>query len=148
MSYELIKKYKIYEYIRDSKEVTGKVSNTKYLIEKILQNDKEVIEYCNRKKEEEKQEVEEALLGKHFHKNMTKREILINEISQYLYWQTIIAVCKRISCEDFNEEEKTMQIINKIDFKYLDDNTPITIKEIAEHDLEQMDQKHYLKEVI
>ena len=103
---ESLKRYKLYEYIRDNKKITMQISNTKKLIVKLMQNDKETIEYCNRKMLEEKQEVEEAKIGKHIHKNMTKREILVNEISQYIYWQTIIAISKKFLMKNLMKKEK------------------------------------------
>ena len=145
---EAIKKYKIYEYIRDSKNVTKEMSNTKLLITKLMQNNMETLEYCNKKIEEEKCEVRDALLGIHFHKNMSKREILVNEISQYIYWQIVIAISKNISNKEFNEEGKIKEIINKVDLAKLDEKNPITVKEIINHDLEQMKSKYYLKELI
>lgn len=145
---ESFKRYKIYEYIRDNKKITMQISNTKKLIVKLMQNDKETIEYCNRKMLEEKQEVEEAKIGKHIHKNMTKREILINEISQYIYWQTIIAISKKISYEKFDEEGKIKEILSKIDISKIGEEKQITVKEIVIHDLNQMSNKDYLKGVI
>ena len=78
----------------------------------------------------------------------TKREILINEISQYIYWQIIIAVSKNISYEEFKEEEKINQILKNVDVKKLGEKENITVKEIILHDLEQMYLKDYLKEVV
>ena len=34
------KRYKVYEYIRDNKEITEKMSNTKNLISKLIKNNK------------------------------------------------------------------------------------------------------------
>ena len=109
------KRYKIYEYIRDNNEITAKMSNTKSLISKLMQNDKKTEEYCDRKILEEKNEVKEAMEGQHYHKNMTKREILVNEISQYIYWLTIVGISKQMSYEEFNEKEKINEIISQID---------------------------------
>ena len=67
---ETINKYKLYEYIRDSKKITEQMSNTKFLITKLSENDLETLNYCKKKIKEEKKEVEEALLGIHFHKNI------------------------------------------------------------------------------
>ena len=92
--------------------------------------------------------MEDAIEGKHYHENMTKREILINEISQYIYWQIIIAVSKNISYEEFKEEEKINQILKNVDVKKLGEKENITVKEIILHDLEQMYLKDYLKEVV
>lgn len=145
---ESLKKYKIYEYIRDSNNITAENSNSKRLILGLMKNDKETIKYCKRKLLEEKQEVEEAIEGKHYHENMTKREILVNEISQYIYWQIIIAVSKNISYKDFKEEEKINKILKNVDIKKLEEKEKITVKEIVLHDLEQMYSKNYLKVVM
>lgn len=144
---ETIKKYKLYEYIRDSKKITEQMSNTKFLITKLIENDLETLNYCNKKIKEEKKEVEEALLGIHFHKNMSKREILINEISQYIYWQIVIAISKNVTCKEFNEEEKIKKIVDRINISNLDEKDPITVKEIVCYDLKQLTNKNYLKEV-
>ena len=145
---ESLRRYKIYEYIRDNDKITVEMSNTKKLIIKLMQNDKETEKYCNRKILEEKNEVKEAMRGQHFHKDMTKREILVNEISQYIYWLTIVGISKKMSYEEFNETEKINEILKQIDISKIGEKEPITVKEIIIHDLEQMKKKEYLKEVI
>ena len=143
-----MKRYKIYEYLRDNDKITAEMSNTKKLIIKLMQKDKETEEFCEKKINEEKIEVEEANLGKHFHEKMTKREILVNEISQYIYWLTIVAVSKNISYEEFNIEGKISGILEQIDVKNIGETKNITLEEIVDNDLEEMKKKHYLKEVI
>ena len=142
---ESIKRYKMYEYIRDNEKISAEMSGTKKLIIKLMKNDEETLKYCNRKMQEEKNEVKEAMIGKHHHENMTKREILVNEISQYIYWQTVIAISKSKSCEDFNEEAKIREILKEIDVSKIGEKEKITVKEVINHDLEQMEQKEYLK---
>lgn len=145
---ESIKRYKIYEYIRDNDRITVEMSNTKRLIVKLMQKDKETEEFCNKKINEEKIEVEEAKRGQHFHEKMTKREILVNEISQYIYWLTIVAVSKNITYEEFDVESKINKILEQIDVTNIGENKDITLEEIIKHDLEEMKKKQYLKEVI
>lgn len=145
---ETLKKYKMYEYIRDCKEITGEKSNTKKIILKLMEGDKEVKDYCHKKVEEEKREIEQAMIGKHFHKNMTKREILVNEISQYMYWLTILAVSNNVTYQEFDEENKINHILKQTDITKINEKKPITVKEIVMHDLEQMMQKEYLKAVM
>lgn len=139
------KRYKLYECIRDNNEITEEMSNTKKLILALMKNDKQVEEYCNRKMLEEKQEVEEAILGEHYHKNMTKREILVNEISQYIYWQTLFAISKKVQYEEFNEEAKIEEILKQVDITKIGEKKPITVNEVIMHDLEQISKKKYLK---
>lgn len=141
-------RYKIYEYIRDSNEITAEMSNSKKLILKLMKKDKQTEEYCTRKMLEEKQEIEEAMLGKHYHENMTKREILVNEISQYIYWQTLLAISKKIEYEEFSEETKIEKILKQVDITKIGETKPITVNEVIMHDLEQMSKKEYLKKVI
>ena len=142
---ESIKRYKMYEYIRDNEKITAEMSSTKKLIIKLMKNDEEALKYCNRKMQEEKNEIEKAMIGNHYHENMTKREILVNEISQYIYWQTVIAISKRKSCEYFNEEAKIREILKKVDISKIGETEQISVKEVINHDLEQMEQKEYLK---
>ena len=142
------KRYKVYEYIRDNKEITEKMSNTKNLISKLIKNDKQTEKYCNKKILEEKKEVEEAILGNHYHEKMTKREILVNEISQYIYWQTLLAVSKKIKYEEFDEEGKIAEILSRIDITKIGETKPITVDEVIIHDLEQMSKKKYLKKAV
>ena len=142
------KRYKIYEYIRDNEKITSQMSNTKKLIVKLMQNDEETTKYCNRKMLEEKNEVQQAMIGEHYHKNMTKREILVNEISQYIYWLTIIAISKKVTYKEFDEESKISEIIKHVDLSKIEETKPITVKEVIIHDLKQMAQKEYLKEVM
>lgn len=142
------KRYRVYEYIRDNKEITEEMSNTKKIILKLMNNNKQTEEYCNKKILEEKQEIEKAMIGEHYHENMTKREILVNEISQYIYWQTLLAVSKKIKYEDFDEENKIKEILKKVDIKKIEETKLITVNEVILHDLEQMEKKEYLKQVI
>lgn len=145
---EARKRYQIYEYIRDNDKITTEMSNTKDLIFKLIQRDEKIEQYCKNKVIEEKREIEEAMVGNHFHKNMTKREILINEISQYIYWLTIIAVSRYVKFEEFKEIEKINEILEKVDIAQIQEEKKITAKEIMIHDLEQMKEKMYLKGVI
>lgn len=138
------KLYKIYEYIRDNDEITENLSNTKKLILSLSENNSEAIEYCIRKCKEEKQEVEEAKIGKHFHKGMTKREILVNEISQYMYWLILMDISKKVKYQDTKIFEKIKEIINSIDISKIEESQEITLEEIINHDLESMKQKEYL----
>lgn len=145
---EARKRYQIYEYIRDNDKITTEMSNTKDLIFKLIQRDEKIEQYCKNKVIEEKREIEEAMVGNHFHKNMTKREILINEISQYIYWLTIIAVSRYVKFEEFKEIEKINEILEKVDIAQIQEEKKITAKEIMMHDLKQMKEKMYLKGVI
>ena len=77
-----------------------------------------------------------------------KVEILINEISQYIYWQIVMAVSKNIQYEEFNEEGKIREILKDIDISKIGETETITVKEVITHDLEQMILKDYLREVI
>lgn len=139
------KRYKIYEYIRDNDEITGEMSNTKKLTLRLTKNDKKTEEYCNKKMLEEKQEVKEAMTGEHYHENMTKREILVNEISQYIYWQTLLAISKKVKYEEFDEESKIEEILKQVDITKIEETKPITVNEVIMHDLNQMSKKEYLK---
>ena len=142
------KKYKVYEYIRDNNEITAEMSNTKKIILELMKNDKQAEEYCNRKMLEEKQEVEEAMLGEHFHENMTKREILVNEISQYIYWQTLLAISRKVKYEEFDEETKIEEILKQVDITKIGEKKQVTVNEVIMHDLDQMSKKKYLKKEI
>ncbi len=140
--------YKIYEYIRDENKITPNISNTKKLILKLLENNDETIEYCIRKSKEEKQEVEDAKLGNHFHKGMTKRQILINEISQYMYWLIIMDISRKIKYKDTEIFEEIKEIVRSIDISKIGENKCITLEEVINHDFENMMQKEYLKNFI
>ena len=142
------KRYRIYEYIRDNENITGQMSNTKELITKLMSGDRKTRRYCQSKLLEEKNEMKSAMQGKHFHKGMTKREILVNEISQYFYWSTIIAISRKIAYDEFDAQEKVQKILSQIDVSKIGEKEPITLEEITMHDLEEMKQKEYLKEVI
>lgn len=144
----LLKRYRVYEFMRDNKKITEEISNTKKIITNLEKQDEKTIEFCNRKLFEEREEVEEAKIGKHFHKNMTKREILVNEISQYIYWLTIIEISKKVRYEDSTIEKKLNTILEQIQIETIGETNPITVEEIVKHDLEDMKTKNYLKEVI
>lgn len=144
----LFKRYKIYEFIRDNENITEEISNTKRILINLEKENEKTIEFCNKKVIEEKREIEEAKEGKHFHENMTKREILVNEISQYIYWLTIIEISKRLRYKDSKIEKEINKILEKIEIKNIGETDSITIYEIVKHDLEDMKTKRYLKEVI
>lgn len=144
----LFKRYKIYEFIRDNENITEEISNTKRILINLEKENEKTIEFCNKKVIEEKREIEEAKEGKHFHENMTKREILVNEISQYIYWLTIIEISKRLRYKDSKIEKEINKILEKIEIKNIGETDSITIDEIVKHDLEDMKTKRYLKEVI
>lgn len=140
--------YKIYEYIRDTNTITKEISSTKKLMLSLLENNSETIEYCIRKSKEEKQEVEDAKVGNHFHRGMTKRQILVNEISQYMYWLIIMDVSKKVRYEDTKCFKKIIEIINSIDISKIKKTKNVTLDEVIAHDLENMSQKEYLKSVL
>lgn len=140
--------YKVYEHIRDDENVTSSLSNTKKIMLELLENNSETLEYCIKKSQEEFREVEEAKFGKHFHEGMTKREILVNEISQYMYWLIIMDVSKKVSYENTKVFEKIEQIIYTIDVSKIEENENITLEEVISHDLESMSNKEYLKHVV
>lgn len=142
------KLYGIYEYIRDDDEITSNISNTKKIILELLKNDKQTLNYCNKKMNEERLEVEEAKIGNHFHEGMTKREILVNEISQYMYWQIIVDVSKKIKYQDTKAFENIKDVINLIDISKIGENQNITIEEVINHDFENMRQKEYIRKIL
>ena len=148
MNNMLLKRYKIYEYIRDNENITEEMSNTKKIIINLEKEDEETIIFCNRKIIEERKEIEEAKTGNHFHTNVTKREILVNEISQYIYWLTLIWVSKKLSYEESKIENKLIEILKQINVKDIGEKKQITIEEIIEHDLDDMKTKEYLREVV
>lgn len=137
------KLYKIYEYIRDNNKITSQMSNTKRLLESM-----DSLEYCNQKCNEEKKEIEDASIGIHFHEGMTKREILVNEISQYMYWLIIIDVLKKVKYEDTTVFDKINEILKLIDISKIGEIKEVTLKEVIEHDFESMKQKEYIKEML
>ena len=114
------KLYKIYEYIRDNAEITAQMSSTKKLLQSF-----DSLEYCEKKREEEKKEVNDASVGNHFHVGMTKREILVNEISQYMYWLIIIDVLKNVKYENTEVFEEIDKIIESIDILKIGDRKSV-----------------------
>ncbi len=137
------KLYKIYEYIRDNAEITAQMSSTKKLLQSF-----DSLEYCEKKREEEKKEVNDASVGNHFHEGMTKREILVNEISQYMYWLIIIDVLKNVKYENTEVFEEIDKIIESIDILKIGESQEITLEEVIEHDFESMRQKEYIREML
>ncbi len=137
------KLYKIYEYIRDNAEITAQLSSTKKLLQSF-----DSLEYCEKKREEEKKEVNDASVGNHFHEGMTKREILVNEISQYMYWLIIIDVLKNVKYENTEVFEEIDKIIESIDILKIGESQEITLEEVIEHDFESMRQKEYIREML
>ena len=148
MSEVSMKRYGVYEYIRDNESITDKVSNTKKLIIKLMEGDSKTKEYCKGKLLEEENEMRSAMRGEHFHKDMTRREILVNEISQYFYWNTIIAISNKVTYKEFDIDRKIQKILSEIDLSKIDEKKPITLEEVIMHDLEEMSKKDYLKEVM
>ena len=137
------KLYKIYEYIRDNAEITAQMSSTKKLLQSF-----DSLEYCEKKREEEKKEVNDASVGNHFHEGMTKREILVNEISQYMYWLIIIDVLKNVKYENTEVFEEIDKIIESIDILKIGESQEITLEEVIEHDFEKKRKKEYIREML
>lgn len=142
------KLYKIYEYIKNAKNITEEISSTKRILLELADGNEDALKYCQKKMSEELQEVKDAMVGEHFHENMTKREILVNELSQYMYWQIVLDVSQNVSYEDTKVFENMRNIIEKIDVSKLGETKKITLDEVVEHDLESMRKKKYLSEVV
>ena len=88
-----------------------------------------------------------SLLNK-INSNNESYEILVNEISQYMYWLIIMDVSRKIKYEDTKVFKKIEEIIDFIDISKIEECQNITIGEIINHDLDNMSQKEYLKYVI
>ncbi len=142
------KLYKIYEYIKNTKSITKEISSTKKFMLELVSGNIETLKYCQNKMNEELCEVKDAMEGKHFHENMSKREILVNELSQYMYWQIVLDVSQNVSYENTKVFENMRNIIEKIDVSKLGETKKITLDEVVEHDLESMRKKKYLSEVV
>lgn len=142
------KLYSLYEYIRDEKCITEDMSSTKRIINELMLANVDTLKYCQKKMVEERNEVQEAMVGNHFHENMTKREILVNELSQYMYWQLVLDVSQHVNYEDTKVFENMRSIIEKIDVSQIGENQKVTLNEVIEHDLENMKKKEYLSEVV
>lgn len=143
-----IRRYHIYEIIRDSKEITIEKSNTKKIITALMQGDKKIEEFCYEKVKEERKEVEEAKIGKHYHKGVPKREILVNEISQYFYWLTLLTIAQKKTYRESKIENIICTILEEIDIRKIGEEKAITLEEVINHDLNQMNKKDYLQEVM
>lgn len=140
--------YKIYEYIRDTNTITKEISSTKKIMLELLEDNVGTLKYCIKKLHEELKEVEDAKIGNHFHTGMTKREILVNEISQYMYWLIVMDISKKVSYEDSKVFEKIEEIVNSIDISKIEEIKKITLDEIINHDLDSMNKKEYLRRAI
>lgn len=142
------KLYSLYEYIRDEKCITEDMSSTKRIINELMLANADTLKYCQKKMAEERNEVQEATVGNHFHENMTKREILVNELSQYMYWQIVLDVSQHVNYEDTKVFKNMRSIIEKIDVSQIGESQKVTLGEVIEHDLENMKKKEYLSEVV
>ena len=141
-------RYKIYEYMRDTDQIEESSSNTKRLLNRLKEKDADALAYCRRKEAEELTEVREAKEGRHHHDNKTKREILVNEISQAIYWETLMSVAEYVSYEEFAEEERIAALLADVSLEKIDSKEEITVQEVIEHDLLDMRRKDYLREMI
>lgn len=140
--------YNLYEYIRDEESISKEISSTKRIMLELASGNEDALEYCKRKRNEELHEVNEAMIGEHFHAGMSKREILVNELSQYMYWQIVLDVSKKVSYEDTKVFQNMKNIIDKIDVSKIGETKNVTLDEVIEHDLENMRKKNYLLEVV
>lgn len=167
--------YKMYEHLRDN---DFSESGSSQLMRKIMQGDySHSISKCMRKMKEEQEEAREAVRGKHVHEGQTKRETVINEIQQSIYWPTLIAVAQRVTYpqidysgsmmkgfrwtpvikEELEGRTKIVTVLNGVAYdggwllnEYNMDNPSsiISPSDIPLHDLKQMHEKAYLRQFL
>ncbi len=90
--------YSAYEYLRDLK--TPVPSSSYSLLKRIESGDPNAILGCVTKMIEERDELVEAAHGAHCHNGETKKEIVLTELQQSIYWPILIAVGNHIPYEN------------------------------------------------
>lgn len=133
-------RYQAYEYLRDM-ESDELISNTKKILTELKEGNKNTKEYCLRKMNEEWEEVKAAYKGEHFHEGMTSREILVNEMQQYLYWVTLLCVANKDGYSKNNLLGVAVENINNV----LKSAQDIVFDDVIKADINQMKEKKYFE---
>jgi hypothetical protein len=118
---------------------------------------------CRDKVVEEHREMRAAERGEHHHPGQSRRETLLNEAQQYLYWATLMALTCRGDLEPTGEGPVPMpgprldlrgvdlllpavrevaEAVRRYNERFPDDN--VDVREVLLVDLRQMAEKDYL----
>jgi hypothetical protein len=89
--------YGAYEYLRDLPHEVP--SATQALLRQLGKGEAEALLFAVKKMLEEQEEVRLVLAGRHTHEGQSRRETLINELQQFLYWPCLIAVGRGVPYE-------------------------------------------------
>jgi hypothetical protein len=95
--------YAAYEYLA-SEACAGRESGTRRMLERLRAGDEEARRRCWLKSQEEQQELEQAREGKHHHPDQTRRETMLNEAQQSLYWVILPAVARGVVFDEVIRE--------------------------------------------
>jgi len=91
--------YNAYKFLGNAKTNPGS-GGTYELLKKIKRSDKITIKKCYKKMIEEENEAEGVILGIHSDKKYNRKDTMINETSQFLYWPTLLAVGNNVAYND------------------------------------------------
>jgi hypothetical protein len=147
--------YGAYEYLA-SDACTGVDSGTRRILERLRGADEAALLSCGCKLIEEHRELKAAEQGNHDHPGQSRRETLINEAQQVLYWATLLVVARGVPFDatlpagtDSSDGEILARIRSSVteSVRLYNDRFPdecVEVREVALADLRQMAQKDYL----
>jgi phosphoribosyl-ATP pyrophosphohydrolase len=88
-------------YVRlGSEACASATSTTRHRLLRVRAGDTSVILECTAKLLEEEHEVRLVLAGQHAHEGQTRRQTMINELMQMLYWPLVLAVGRGVQADE------------------------------------------------
>ncbi len=95
--------YAAYEYLA-SEACVGADSSTRRLLERLRAGDEEALRHCRTKGTEERKELQAARQGNHHHEGQSRRETMLNEAQQSLYWTFLPVAARGVPFEEVIRE--------------------------------------------
>jgi hypothetical protein len=141
-------RYGAYEYLA-SEACAGVDSGTRRLLDRLRREDEAARMNCALKLQEERRELREAEQGEHRHPGQTRRETLLNEAQQVLYWATLPVVATGGSNPEPHGADLLATALQRVaeTVRLYNEHFPgdkVELREVALADLRQMAEKDYL----
>lgn len=140
--------YATYEYLA-SEACAGAESSTRRLLEAVRRGDADVMLRCFAKLLEEQAEVDGVIEGRHAHEGQTRRETMLNELQQSLYWAFVLAVGRGVSADEAFASGVVHQamrfVADRVErYNRAHPDEAISEREVALADLRQMASRPHL----
>jgi hypothetical protein len=140
--------YAAYEHLA-SEACAGVASSTRGLLEAVRRGDADVMLRCFAKLLEEQGEVDGVIEGWHVHQGQSRRETMLNECQQSLYWAFVLTVGRRVPVDGAIGSGVLGQamrfVADRVEkFNRAYPGEAVSAREVALADLRQMSARPYL----